>query len=52
MDIEADGEAVHMVTTVGLIRDRDPEAENYGVYFYCNNRLVVKEWRTARSDTL
>lgn len=31
--------------TVGLIRDRDPEAENYGAYFYCNHRLVVKELR-------
>lgn len=29
--------------TVGLITDRDPELENYGVYFYCNHRLVVKE---------
>lgn len=29
--------------TVGLIRDRDPEADNYGVYFFCNHRLVVKE---------
>lgn len=29
--------------TAGLIRDRDPEADNYGVYFYCNHRLVVKE---------
>lgn len=27
----------------GLILDRDPSAENYGVYFYCNNRLVAKE---------
>lgn len=27
----------------GLIRDRDPEAENYGVYVYCNHRLIVKE---------
>ena len=32
--------------TAGLIRDRDPEAENYGVYFYCNHRLIVKELRT------
>lgn len=31
--------------TAGLIRDRDPEIENYGVYFYCNNRLIVKELR-------
>jgi hypothetical protein len=27
----------------GLIRDRDPAMENYGVYFYCNNRLIVKD---------
>lgn len=32
--------------TVGLIRDRVPEADNYGVYFYCNHRLIVKELRT------
>jgi len=29
--------------TAGLIRDRDPEADNYGVYFYLNGRLVAKE---------
>ena len=29
--------------TGGLILDRDPAAENYGVYFYCNNRLIAKE---------
>jgi len=29
--------------TGGLIVDRDPEAENYGVYFYCNDRLIVKD---------
>lgn len=27
----------------GLIRDRDPEGANYGVYFYCNQRLIAKE---------
>lgn len=32
--------------TAGLIRDRLPEADNYGVYFYCNNRLIVKELKT------
>lgn len=32
--------------TAGLIQDRDPETENYGVYFYCNNRLIIKELRT------
>lgn len=29
----------------GLITDRDPEADNYGVYIYCNHRLIVKELR-------
>jgi hypothetical protein len=29
--------------TAGLILDRDPEGDNYGAYFYCNNRLIVKE---------
>lgn len=29
----------------GLIRDRDPEKNNYGVYVYCNQRLVAKEWQ-------
>jgi hypothetical protein len=28
---------------VGLIRDRLPEEDNYGAYFYCNDRLIVKE---------
>lgn len=32
--------------TAGLIRDRHPSAENYGVYFYCNDRLIVKELRS------
>jgi hypothetical protein len=32
--------------TAGLIRDRDPEKDNYGVYFYCNHRLIVKELRS------
>jgi hypothetical protein len=32
--------------TGGLVRDRVPEANNYGVYFYCNDRLIVKELRT------
>jgi len=29
----------------GLIADRDSKLDNYGVYFYCNDRLVVKELR-------
>lgn len=27
----------------GLVRDRVPDKDNYGVYFYCNHRLIVKE---------
>lgn len=32
--------------SAGLILDRDPEKENYGVYVYCNHRLIVKELRS------
>ena len=42
--VSPDGEGqVSIDVEAGLIRDRDPVAENYGVYIYCNNRLVVKE---------
>jgi hypothetical protein len=34
---------VQVMIEAGLIRDRDPEADNYGVYIYCNHRLIVKE---------
>jgi hypothetical protein len=27
----------------GLILDRDAEKENYGVYFYCNDRLICRD---------
>jgi hypothetical protein len=37
---------IAVAITGGLIRDRDPEQENYGVYFYCNHRLIVKELKT------
>ena len=39
-------EPLNVEITAGLIRDRDPQAENYGVYIYCNHRLIVKELRT------
>lgn len=42
----ADEKSLKVTLRSGLIRDRVPEAENYGVYFYCNNRLIVKELRT------
>ena len=32
--------------TAGLIRDRDPVGDNYGVYFYCNDRLIAKAIKT------
>ncbi|BAV33400.1 histidine kinase [Sulfuricaulis limicola] len=42
VDLSGSGK-IKVDMTVGLIRDRDPEADNYGVYFYCNHRLIVKE---------
>jgi len=42
----ANGQSVAVNITSGLIRDRDPEEENYGVYFYCNHRLIAKELKT------
>lgn len=40
------GKELKIKITAGLIRDRDPEKGNYGVYFYCNDRLIVKELKT------
>lgn len=37
---------ISVKVTAGLILDRDPVEDNYGVYFYCNNRLIVKELRS------
>ena len=39
----AHGQFLHVTLSGGLILNRDPDAENYGVYFYCNHRLIVKE---------
>lgn len=39
----ASGKFLDVSITGGLILDRDPEGENYGVYFYCNDRLIVRE---------
>jgi hypothetical protein len=45
-EIELPGAGRLKVTIVaGLIRDRVPELDNYGVYFYCNHRLIEKEVR-------
>lgn len=37
---------LNVTLSAGLINDRDPEKENYGVYFICNNRLIMKEVKT------
>ena len=39
---------INVQILAGLVSDRDPAAENYGVYFYCNNRLIVKELKTRQ----
>jgi hypothetical protein len=45
--ISPDGKGEVLVTIqAGLIRDRDPKGDNYGVYVYCNRRLIVKELRS------
>jgi hypothetical protein len=45
VDLGRDGKLKAEITA-GLIWDRDPELDNYGVYIYCNHRLIVKEFRT------
>ncbi|RCL88450.1 ATP-binding protein [Hyphomonas sp.] len=40
------GEKLSVRITGGLISDRDPEEDNYGVYFYCNNRLILKQHKS------
>jgi len=45
--VSPDGKGtISVKITGGLIIDRDPVEDNYGVYFYCNERLVVKELRS------
>ncbi|WP_411818156.1 ATP-binding protein [Hyphococcus sp. DH-69] len=41
-----DEQKIYVKITGGLISDRDAETENYGVYFYCNDRLIVKELKS------
>ncbi len=45
VDFGDDG-SVSVIITGGLILDRDPERENYGAYFLCNDRLIAKELKT------
>jgi histidine kinase/DNA gyrase B/HSP90-like ATPase len=37
---------VRVEIIAGLIRDRVAEEDNYGAYFYCNRRLIVKELKS------
>lgn len=39
----SDGDQVGVEITAGLVREKEPGKEDYGVYFYCNERLIVKE---------
>ncbi|GAA0547349.1 hypothetical protein FHS83_000857 [Rhizomicrobium palustre] len=41
-----DDGVIQVDITGGLIVDRNPEEDNYGVYFYCNDRLIVKELKS------
>jgi hypothetical protein len=41
IDLGDDG-MVRVSITSGLVRDRVPNEDNYGVYFYCNGRLIAK----------
>lgn len=46
-NVEIDGQGeVSFDITGGLIRDRNAELENYGVYFYCNGRLISRDLKT------
>jgi hypothetical protein len=45
-EVKLGTEKVNVDIIAGLITDRDPEQENYGVYVYCNHRLIIKELRT------
>jgi hypothetical protein len=38
-----DGEKVLCEMIGGLVREKDPGGDDYGVYFYCNDRLIAKE---------
>jgi hypothetical protein len=39
----AEKQKVGVEITAGLISSKDPGQEDYGVYFYCNERLIEKE---------
>jgi len=45
-DVDLGGGKISVAISAGLIQDRIPEQDNYGVYFYCNHRLILKELKT------
>lgn len=45
--VDSSDEEVKVKITAGLILDRDPKEGNYGVYFYCNDRLVLAHEKSA-----
>lgn len=42
----SDKDEVEVEISSGLVRDRDPSSDNYGVYIYCNNRLIARALKT------
>lgn len=38
-----DGGKVRGEIVAGLVREKEPGGDEYGVYFYCNERLIAKE---------
>ncbi|MDF1801740.1 ATP-binding protein [Thalassovita sp.] len=45
--VDSSDDEVKVKITAGLILDRDPKEGNYGVYFYCNDRLVLAHEKSA-----
>jgi len=41
-----DGNKVHVSATAGLTTESSPAGGEYGVYFYCNDRLIVRALKT------
>lgn len=41
--ITSDNKTVGIELHAGLIRKKEPGKDDYGVYFYCNDRLIIKE---------
>ena len=44
--LNIDGRVINVEAIAGLSRESSPAAGEYGVYFYCNDRLVARALRT------